>query len=231
MVVEDSRCIQASAFVCADVFEDYEVKEDPVIFRVNLSTLIECLTIFDGISSTPGASTAVKLKYRQHGAPLQVLLEEEGYITDCSLKTMEAFELLDFDLPPSSVLNKLILRSQSFHEDICDLDPSSEFVEIFMSPDPPYFKIKTVGNWTECNVKINKNSDMVETFQCQDTSRGRYKYTQIKPMLKPLAVSDKVSIRTDCEGLLCFQFMIHTENKQLCYVEYFCTPVIDEPED
>lgn len=43
----------------------------------------------------------------------------------------------------------------------------------------------------------------------------------MRPAMKPLAISSKVSIRSDEDGLLCLQFMIQTEAKQLCYIEYF----------
>lgn len=51
--------------------------------------------------------------------------------------------------------------------------------------------------------------------------------------MKPLQVSNKVSVKMDERGLLCFQYMIKTEDNNACFVEYYCTPVIevDENED
>lgn len=46
-----------SVFVClfpqADIFQEYTIKEDAVGFQVNLTVLLDCLTIF-GASTTPG---------------------------------------------------------------------------------------------------------------------------------------------------------------------------------
>jgi hypothetical protein len=47
----------------------------------------------------------------------------------------------------------------------------------------------------------------------------RYKLSHVKPSSKSLAVSQKVSIRTDDRGLLCFQYMIPADNHK-CFIEY-----------
>lgn len=49
--------------------------------------------------------------------------------------------------------------------------------------------------------------------------------------MKPLAVSSKVSVRIDERGLLCFQYMIKTEDNNTCFVEYYCTPVVQVDDD
>lgn len=95
------------------MLQDYEVKEDPVIFRVNLSTLIECLTIFDGISSTPGASTAVKLKYRQHGAPLQVLYVDLYFFFYISIKCLRLKTALNKSGNMLAIIQQLQSRSKN----------------------------------------------------------------------------------------------------------------------
>ena len=37
-------------------------------------------------------------------------LEEEGVLTDCSIKTMEPDEILDFDFCSTNVVNKIIIK-------------------------------------------------------------------------------------------------------------------------
>jgi hypothetical protein len=49
----------------------------------------------------------------------------------------------------------------------------------------------------------------------------RYRYTHIKPALRALSVSQKVSIRTDDSQLLCLQFMAKTEDGHVCFIEYY----------
>ena len=43
----------------------------------------------------------------------------------------------------------------------------------------------------------------------------------MKPCIKPLAISHKVSLRIDDTGLACFQFMVKMEDNHSCYIEFF----------
>lgn len=49
----------------------------------------------------------------------------------------------------------------------------------------------------------------------------RYKLSLIKPSVKALSVSSKVSMRTDHRGFLSLQYMIRNEDGQVCFVEYY----------
>ena len=48
--------------------------------------------------------------YAGYGRPLVVMLEEDGVLTDCSLKTLEPDEVLDFDFCSTNVINKIIMK-------------------------------------------------------------------------------------------------------------------------
>ena len=77
--------MQASAYIPAHVFQVFNLKED-VIFRVNLNILVECLCMFWSNINCQGSSVALQLFYEGNGHPVTVLIEEDGIITDCSLK-------------------------------------------------------------------------------------------------------------------------------------------------
>ena len=49
----------------------------------------------------------------------------------------------------------------------------------------------------------------------------RYKISLLKPSVKALALSTRVSIRTDNRGFLSLQYMIKNEDGQVCFVEYY----------
>lgn len=49
---------------------------------------------------------------------------------------------------------------------------------------------------------------------------NRYKITLIKPSLKALTLSSKISVRMDNRGFLSLQFMIQNEDNQISFVEY-----------
>ncbi|XP_065518318.1 cell cycle checkpoint protein RAD1 [Lathamus discolor] len=223
VTVEDAKCIQANAFIQAEIFQEFAVQEQTVTFRINLSVLLDCLTIFD-TSSLPGTSTALKMCYRGYGYPLMLFLEEGGVVTVCKINTQEPEDLLDFDFCSTKVVNKIILQSEGLRKAFAELDMTSEVMQITMSPDKPYFRLSTFGNAGSAHLDYSKDSDLIEAFHCNQTQTNRYKISLLKPSTKALALSCKVSIRTDAQGFLSLQYMIRNEDGQICFVEYYCCP-------
>ncbi|KAL5017623.1 hypothetical protein ScPMuIL_007212 [Solemya velum] len=231
VTVEDAKCIQANAFIQEGVFHEFTIKEEQLTFKINLTVLLECLTIF-GSTSFPGVTTSLKMCYAGYGCPLVLILEEDGVLTDCNIKTLEADEVLDFNFCSSNVVNKIIMKSECLKEAFNELDMSSDILEILMSPDAPYFRLSTFGNSGSTHSDFPKDSDMVESFQCSQTQTNRYKISLLKPSVKALGHSTRVSIRTDNRGFLSLQYMIKNEDGQICFVEYYCVPDedLDEPD-
>ncbi|XP_015703799.1 cell cycle checkpoint protein RAD1 [Coturnix japonica] len=223
VTVEDAKCIQANAFIQAEIFQEFHVQEESVVFRINLAVLLDCLTIF-GASSLPGTSTALRMCYRGYGYPLMLFLEEGGVVTVCRINTQEPEDLLDFNFCSTNVINKIILQSEGLREAFSELDMTSEVLQITMSPDKPYFRLSTFGNAGSAHLDYPKDSDLIEAFHCNQTQTNRYKISLLKPSTKALALSCKVSIRTDNRGFLSLQYMIRNEDGQICFVEYYCCP-------
>lgn len=228
VTVEDSKCVQANAFIQEGVFHYFNVKDEQITFKINLTVFLECLTIF-GSTSMPGISTSLKMCYAGYGCPLVLVLEEEGVLTDCTIKTLEPDEVLDFNFCSSNVINKVIMKSECLKEAFSELDMTSDVLQILMSPDPPYFRLSTFGNAGSTHSDFPKDSDMIESFTCTQTKTNRYKISLLKPSVKALGLSTRVSIRTDNRGFLSLQYMIKNEDGQVCFVEYYCAP--DEDED
>ncbi|KAH9502366.1 ssDNA endodeoxyribonuclease [Bulinus truncatus] len=232
VTVEDAKCVQANAFIQEGIFHHYSIKEDQLAFKINLTVLLECLTIF-GSSATPSGNTSLKLCYAGYGCPLILMLEEDGVLTDCSLKTLEPDEILDFDFSSANVINKIIMKSECLKEVFGELDTTSEVLQILISPDEPYLQFSTFGNSGSTHSSFPKDSDMVESFQSAKIQTNRYKINLLKPSVKALNLSTRISIRTDNRGFLSLQYMIKTEDGQICFVEYYCAPdeeVQDEPD-
>ncbi|XP_076473064.1 cell cycle checkpoint protein RAD1-like isoform X1 [Babylonia areolata] len=224
VTVEDAKCVQANAFIQAAVFHHFVLTQDQVTFKVNLSVLIECLTIFGSGTGPTSTATSMKMCYAGYGRPLVVILEEDGVLTDCSLKTLEPDEVLDFDFCSTSVINKIIMKSECLKEVFSELDSSSDILQILMSPDAPFLEFSTFGNSGSTHSSFSKDSDMVEAFQCTQTQSNRYKMQLLRPSSKALALSARISIRTDARGFLSLQYMIRNDDGQVCFVEFFCAP-------
>ncbi|KAG9488399.1 hypothetical protein GDO78_007942 [Eleutherodactylus coqui] len=223
VTVENAKCLQANAFIQAGIFQEFSVREDSVMFRINLTVLLDCLTIF-GSSAVPATCTALKMGYRGYGHPLTLFLEEGGVVTVCKINTQEPEETLDFDFCSTNVLNKIILQSEGLREAFSELDMTSDFLQITMSPDKPYLRLSTFGNAGSTHLDYPKDSDLIEAFHCSETQTNRYKISLLKPSTKALALSCKVSIRTDNRGFLSLQYMVRNEDGQICFVEYYCCP-------
>ncbi|XP_040194182.1 cell cycle checkpoint protein RAD1 [Rana temporaria] len=221
--VENAKCLQANAFIQAGIFQEFSVQEESVIFRINLTVLLDCLTIF-GASAVPATPTALKMCYRGYGHPLMLFLEEGGVMTVCKINTQEPEETLDFDFCSTNVVNKIILQSEGLKEAFSELDMTSDFLQITMSPTKPYFRLSTFGNAGSAHLDYPKDSDLIEAFHCTETQTNRYKISLLKPSTKALALSCKVSIRTDNRGFLSLQYMVRNEDGQICFVEYYCCP-------
>ncbi|XP_012280429.1 cell cycle checkpoint protein RAD1 [Orussus abietinus] len=229
VTVEDAKCMQANAYIPADIFQEFTLTED-VIFRINLNVLVECLSMYWSSIHSTGNSVVLQLIYKGHGFPVTVLINEDGIITDCSLKTQEPDELLDFTFDTENVINKVVLQTELLKDVFAEMDPTSEVMELLLSPDAPYFQITTAGVAGDCRIEIPHNSQLVDIFECTIRATSCYKLAHIKPAMKALSHANKVSLRTDNCGLLCFQAMVKTEEGHVCYVEYYISPIVDSDE-
>ncbi|XP_014474979.1 PREDICTED: cell cycle checkpoint protein RAD1 isoform X2 [Dinoponera quadriceps] len=224
ITVEDAKCMQASAYIPSTIFHEFELKED-VIFSISLSILVECLCMF--WPSSQEDSVTVQIFYKGTGHPLSVIIEEDGVITDCSLKTLEIDTLLDFHFEAKNVLNKVVLQTELLKDIIAELDPTSDLVELRLSPEKPYFRISTEGLGGVCHIDLPHDSDLVDTFQCTLTATSNFKLAHIKPAMRALSCANKVSLRIDTVGILCFQYMVKTEDGHTCYIEYYISSLIN----
>ncbi|KAG7498149.1 cell cycle checkpoint protein RAD1 [Solea senegalensis] len=176
------------------------------------------------LSGVTGVSTALRMCYRGYGYPLTLFLEEGGVVTVCKINTQEPEEPIDFEFCSANVTNKVILLSESLKEPFSELDMTSEVLQITMSPSQPYFRLSTFGNSGNAHYDYPKDSEMMELFRCNKTQTNRYKMSLLKPSTKALALSSKVSVRTDSRGFLSLQYLVRNDDGQICFVEYYCCP-------
>ncbi|XP_062501190.1 cell cycle checkpoint protein RAD1-like [Corticium candelabrum] len=222
ITVENAKCVQGNAFVQSDIFQEFSFNEESATFKINMNVLLECLNIFGSKDLTQ--HTALKICYDGYGSPLVLLLEENGVLTDCSIRTQEPEETLDFDFCSANVVNKAILKAEGMREVFAELDMTSDVLQLLMSPDAPYFRLSTFGNAGSMHFEIPSDSEMMETFDCQQTQTNRFNITMLKPSLKALTLATKVSVRVDTRGFLSMQYMIYNYDGSVSFVEYLCAP-------
>lgn len=235
VTVEDAKCVQSNAFVKSDLFQEFNLQAgrgdeegtDDLSFSINQKVVLECLNCLAGDGAYSGPS--VNLCYSGYGHPLTILLEDRGVISDSQINTREAEECLDFNFANANVVSKIIMSSQLLKDIFSELDSSSEYIQFIISPDEPNFCIKTSGPAGNIKISVPKTSEMVEHFSSATTSTARYRLAMLKHGIKPLGLSDKVSVRMDDREFLCLQFMVRTDSGP-AFIEYYCAPEEDNPD-
>ncbi|ORY08167.1 cell cycle checkpoint protein RAD1 [Basidiobolus meristosporus CBS 931.73] len=247
--VEESRCVQAHAYLQSSLFQEYQFdapissinSQENIVFGVQLNTLIECLNIFgtanlnqlgntvttNGTASTMPvfkSQTALVMSYEGYGANLVLTLEDNGVITVCKLSTFEPENLLSFNFQEYSITQKIIMKSEWLRDALSELDISSEKITFLISPQPPYFRMSTIGISGSTEMDYPRDTDVLESFYCTETMSNSYKLSQVQHALKALVYSSKTSIRTNEKGFLAMQFMIPAET-EISFVELLCSPL------
>jgi cell cycle checkpoint protein len=131
------------------------------------------LSIFAGCGND--SLTSLKLSYDGYGHPLQLILEDNGIVTECSIVTQEADEVLDFDFTSSNVHSRLIIKSECLKEAFAEIDFTNNVLEMIMSPNEPNFKLITNGYIGTTQFDFSSSSEMIEVFECKKTQRNKYR--------------------------------------------------------
>lgn len=227
--IDDAKCVQGSAFVPASVFQEFNLKKDFIAFQVNYNALVECINIYG--HSSPDSVTAFKMYYGGRGSPLTLLIEDSGIVSECSLKTFEAREILDFEVSPSTYINKIVMRSEFLTEAWHDLDVTKDVLLLLLSPKEPYLQLSSKSPAGTVTISFPKDSDEIEHFQCTQTQENSYQMSLLRPSIKALHISSKVSFRTNEKGTLCLQYLIRTVNGHVCFIDFLCTPNVEDESD
>ncbi|EFA76715.1 exonuclease [Heterostelium album PN500] len=226
--VECGKQFQATAQLKASLFATYMFNpppnEESIIFKINLSILMDCLNIFSGNNSS--AYTAITIIQRS-GQPFTVLLEENATQTSCSLKTMNCDAPLEFDID-CAPFNRLLVSAENLLEAFGEIDYSSQSVNIWISnpvptqqaPNPPMFRLTTNGSAGSFQVEYGE--ELFEYKECnKPTITYSFPLALIQPAIKALAVTNKTRITMNAAGLLNFQHFIMTEEKKFPHLVEF----------
>lgn len=63
ITVEEAKCMQASAYLPIQLFEEFTLTED-IIFKINLNILVECLSIFLPSINAQGSAVTLEMHYK-----------------------------------------------------------------------------------------------------------------------------------------------------------------------
>lgn len=234
LTVEEAKAMQGNAFLQAELFEEYKLVENMLQFRIGLSALLDCLNVF---GSNPAQPTRVSFLYKGYGHPLVLIMHttipnsDVTCATDVSLKTLETEGITNFNFRGSPLLNKVIMDSSCLKDAFNELDWSSSYVGITLSPEEPYFRLESEGELGSCRVDYPKDSkEVFESFECSQTQHERYRLGILQAPIRALGVSSKTQVRCNQRGLLSFQHMLHCDSHR-CFVDFVVLPSEMEDSD
>jgi len=218
-----------SANVSRDIWNEYNLDRNSHLapFKINLTHLIECLTIYSGPQNS-SVSARVTVLYRGDGDSLELRLEEGGVQTNCRLKTYEREELIPFDIKGSidQALNQIIITGDQLKEAFSEMDWSSQFVRIRLSPTE--FHLSSEGQGGTCEIEYPAgNTELFEEFRCPVMLQNVYKIALLMPAVRSLNVAVKTQLRMNGLGLLSMRHMVRLENGKHAFTEFFIVSDIE----
>lgn len=200
-----------------------------------------------------GMTGLCRLSYDGPGSPLSITLEEGNVTTTCELMTYEPETMMgsrttdgeeDYDIPfdRNSLTQKVIMRAPLLHDAIAELATTTpDRLTIVSSPKAPYFSLSATGPLGSTTVDFNKDAgtvtqkegiptpQLLETFQVSGHRVvNTYKFGMIRAAAKAMQAAEKVSIRTDVQGVLSLQFMVQLDTGHVTFVDFKIVPFIPE---
>ncbi|XP_072934578.1 cell cycle checkpoint protein RAD1 [Epargyreus clarus] len=223
--VEEGKCVQASAYVPADNFTEYHVRDDvDVMFKISIAVLVECLNIFGS-----GEESSLKMYYRSEGSPLLLVLQPQSVfnvMTDCEIATQTAESALE--LRADAAAARLVLRAPALLGLLAGLERSGDTLELRVSPDHPHLSFLSYGMQDRSCVDVPKSSEMIQSFHCEEPITLKYQLYHIRLIMKALAISSKVVMRCSSNGLLLLQLKLEKEDQRQMFSEFTIVPLLDD---
>ncbi|KAJ0172964.1 hypothetical protein K1T71_011140 [Dendrolimus kikuchii] len=227
LTVEEGKCVQASAYVPAENFTEYNVRDDvDIIFKISLAVLSECLNIFGSCEES-----SLKMYYKGEGSPLLLVLQPlsmYNVMTDCEISTQTADSILELQDEDSAEVAMLVVKAPALLALLADIEKSSDVIELNLSPEHPNVTIVTYGMLDKSCIDLPKSSEMVQSFRCEKAVTLKYQLHHIRLIMKALAISTKAILRCSSNGLLLLQLKLEREDQKQMFSEFYIVPLLDD---
>lgn len=244
-IVEESKSFQTSAYFTRNFFSTFHMRLphgiEIIKFGLNLSSFTDLLNAFlDNDLSNMNivyyhhkSLLSFTITQTDEGEPGEVNDDEPAgeILTEYFITTKQSTEPIDFGVNSAKFHSWLILNAQDFYDIINDFDRTIEELEVKISDRT--MTLRSVGVLQFVAVaKLSGTSEVFNKFQCNETTKLMYKFKFFKVMLKALALSSKISLKTHVDGMVYAQLMVRNdEEESSAFVEYFIIPTLPESDD
>ena len=218
--------------------------DETMVFSVDIQVLLECLDLFghaggplvaNGSGGNESAAkshssqkmTAVMLEYKDN--QLELILEEDGMISSCSLATFDDLDCDAFEFGDADCCAKVILNSSW----LCDAlnNASAEDAKISFEASSNHTNclvVEIASGISTVQVSFPKDSEVVQYSSCSHPVRFSYKLP-VQSLIATLQISTKTSIRINENGLISIQAIVPLNSReQVAFVEYLAIPLLED---
>ena len=208
--------------------DDDEEEEEPIEFKVNLNTLIQCLSIFGAANMK---TTSLRMDYNDSTNQFRLILQHgTDALTECAIQTLiDDVQLANYFLAfgESDAIGEIIVLSESLRDAFSEIYsmPGAASVNLLLSQEAPFFQLVAVGNNGRCEIEFPNGSESFSSFTCKvPRIHFRYQLSLLQNALKALNDSTQTFLRINGEGMLCLQHKLHHNQNELSFVEFIVLP-------
>ena len=245
VTVQSGKALQASALLREALFHSYSFNTNEgslQVFHLDLTLFLNCIGLASMCDTNAGSGsfTMMQMQYVGAGHPLQLLLEDNGVLTECTIATLEpeAHSLLDFGFKAVPTRNNVIMMSDPLREAFTEMQALDKFVQVHITIAPsdvsqtgigePCLRLFANGSASQMEVQLTVDSEAFFKFECTAQVSQTYNLKFVKATLPALTASKEVRLRINDYGLLSLVAVITTEDEQIrTYVEYIISPEDD----
>jgi hypothetical protein len=232
---EDSKSMQCVAHLKRDMFQSYVfTAEAPIMFGVQLSDLIDCLSIYGAAAQ----ATSVHMVYPGYESTLSLLLSEGciGVVTDCGLRTSKVSYTEEFimeeDTPVTMRMESDVLREAINEVEQIESSIKMSFKKVDRdqlnnqdAPDETGIRLQTSGPAGTIEVFLPSINQSVRQYKCSEDCSHKYIYHHLQHIGKALSLSESTCIRVNSRGICSIQLYINLDKDSVTHlVEYILAP-------
>lgn len=228
-VTGKAKSTQARCNLDAELFEEYMCSSaSSIIFAINLSTLIDCFTIFSAYDNTEAT-----FDYCADDALFKVSLVGVQVLTTCEIQTLHFDSYDDLNVDLVSIFRtadeecQIIVKSEPLRDAVMELVEvvGAHSVEISVNEALNVLKFSTVGTVSACDIEFTKGNDLFVSFRCENPISFSYRLDALTLGMKALVVAKETYLRINKDGVACIQHQVETAKGPETYIDFLMIPI------
>lgn len=235
-----AKSLQVKTSVPSELFDEYEIQHlsldnTKIEFRVGLMTILDCICSYGNASLS---STSLQLSYTVHNALLELVVEEQGIITECVLQTLveedqsQEIGVFEMAFEQHPVVAKLLIKTEALRDAFVELSELPQAATIILSVQSSSctseetwcFRMAAKGEATSCEIDFAASSPAVVEVWTSETIEVSYHLATLQSALKAVHFASESYMRINAEGMLSVQHMMEHANGIKGFIDALVSP-------